>query len=435
MTKKFFTSKIEEVKQMKEIKINDKRNRNIAIAIIVSLLAVAWGVFIMSHIITQQLSKKIVTTSVPEETNSNAPEEIEWFTTEDGKEINISEVMEKNVGAAKKEQLETKIVELEYETEYQKNSQLPKGMVKILQQGQDGEQELIIRKQFEGDKLVSDEQVGRKITKACINKIVQVGTSEYYDKHTIKKGETVYSTPYTLALRENPKKDAEVIISIDQDSRLKVVEKKDSWYYVQYNSSYYGWVEDDCVTYINPKQTNYNNGRTKYSKQQLLAKLNKNMNVMQPSGLTLEQFKKILSNNKSDKNKVFAKNAEYFYYAEKQYGVNGVFLAAIAVHESAWGTSRIARDKKNLFGYGAYDMSAYSSAYSYNGYAAGIDMVARVLVKNYLNPKGTAIYNGEVASGRFYHGRTIKSVNTKYATDKNWHNSVYSWMSYLYHRL
>ena len=98
-------------------------------------------------------------------------------------------------------------------------------------------------------------------------------------------------------------------------------------------------------------------------------------------------------------------------------------------------SSKIATNKKNLFGYGAYDMNAYASAYQYNGYAAGIDMIARVLVKNYLNPKGTSIYNGEIATGKYYNGSTLSAVNKKYATDKKWADSVYTWMKYLYNKL
>ena len=59
-------------------------------------------------------------------------------------------------------------------------------------------------------------------------------------------------------------------------------------------------------------------------------------------------------------------------------------------------------------------------------------MLARVLVKYYLNPKGTKIYDGQVASGKYYNGNTISSVNKKYATDKNWANAVYKYMQYLY---
>ena len=69
------------------------------------------------------------------------------------------------------------------------------------------------------------------------------------------------------------------------------------------------------------------------------------------------------------------------------------------------------------------------------GYSESIDLIARVLVKYYLNPKGTSIYGGEKAAGTYYNGPTLKGVNTKYATDKNWNNGVYKWMQYLYNRL
>ncbi len=418
---------------MKKIKINDNRGKKIAIITIIVLGIIIIALTIMYFSVNYQISKKVVTTT--QNSNMIADKEIEWFTEDsNGNAIDIKEIIDKNIEETKKEELETKVVELEYETEYKNNSNLPKGMVKVLQQGQDGQQELIIRKQYIGEKLVSDEQIGRKITKSCINKIVQVGTASYYNKHTIKIGDTVYSTPYSLSLRKEANKKAEILITVSQDSKFKIIKKDKTWYYVQYGS-YYGWVEEDCVTYINPNRITYNNNNMQYSKKQLLAKLSKTMNVMRPSGFTLEQFKKVLSNNKQDKNCIFRDNAEYFYYIEQQYGINGIFVAAIGIHESAWGTSKIAVNKKNLFGYGAYDMSAYSSAYSYNGYAAGIDMIARVLVKHYLNPAGTSIYNGEIATGKYYYGTTIKAVNNKYATDKRWNNGIYKWMQYLYNKL
>lgn len=418
---------------MKNVKINNIKLKKIVLLIGIAIITILILVILFNILINKQVKESVVT--VFEEKNENTDQEIEWFEEdENDKKIDINSIINQNLTEKEKEEVETKTVELEYQTEYQNNNKLPKGMVKVLQQGQDGKQELIIRKKYEGDKLVSDEQIGRKITSPCVNKIVEVGTASSYSNHTIKVGNTVYSTPYTLALRKEAKKNAEVIISVDQDSKLKVIKKSKSWYYVQY-TSYYGWVEEDCVTYINPEKITYNNSTTKYSKSYLSSKLSKNMDLMKPSGLTLEQFKKILSNNKQDKNKVFEKNAKYFYYIEKQYGINGVFVAAIGIHESAWGTSKIATKKKNLFGYGAYDMSAYSSAYTYNGYAAGIDMIARVLVKYYLNPKGTSIYNGEVATGKFYNGRTLIAVNKCYATDKSWNSGVYTWMKYLYNRI
>lgn len=159
------------------------------------------------------------------------------------------------------------------------------------------------------------------------------------------------------------------------------------------------------------------------------------MSLNNRSGLSVEQFKKVLSGNDSDVNKILENNAEYFYYAEKQYKINGIFLAAVAIHESAWGTSNICTAKKNLFGYGAYDSNPMGGAYTYSSYSEGIDMVARVLVKYYLNPVGTSIYDGNTATGNHYNGNTLSSVNIKYASDKNWANSVFKWMQYLYNKI
>ena len=162
--------------------------------------------------------------------------------------------------------------------------------------------------------------------------------------------------------------------------------------------------------------------------------LNFNIALNKPSGFTLEQFTKALTDSK-DKNKIFEKNAKYFYYIEKQYNINGMFVAAVGIHESAWGTSKIAINKNNLFGYGAYDSNPYNGAYSFDDYAEAIDLVSRVFVKYYLNPKNAVIYDGQVANGRYYSGNTLSAVNKKYATDKKWANGVYYHMQYLYNKL
>lgn len=158
------------------------------------------------------------------------------------------------------------------------------------------------------------------------------------------------------------------------------------------------------------------------------------MALNKPSGLSLEQFKKILNDNK-DKNKIFSNNAQYFYYIEQQYNINGMFVAAVGIHESSWGTSKIALEKNNLFGYGANDSNPYNGAYSFSDHSESIDLVSRVFVKYYINPKGTKIYGGETAIGTYYSGSTLSAINKKYASDTNWANSVYNHMKYLYNKL
>ena len=217
------------------------------------------------------------------------------------------------------------------------------------------------------------------------------------------------------------------ITTLIRNTVLKVLEIEDDWCKIFYGGQY-GWIKTENLAsiYSNP---NYNiNQENKNIIYSFDMELNK------PSGLTLEQFQKILTDDK-DINSIFRDNAEYFYYIEKEYNINGVFVAAIGIHESAWGKSNIAKNKKNLFGYRAYDSDPYNSASTFNTYAEGIDLIARVLTKYYLNPKGTEIYNGETAVGTYYNGSTVTAVNKKYASDSGWANKVYSYMEYLYKKI
>ncbi|MDO4799042.1 MAG: glucosaminidase domain-containing protein [Bacillota bacterium] len=102
-----------------------------------------------------------------------------------------------------------------------------------------------------------------------------------------------------------------------------------------------------------------------------------------------------------------------FKRAEAAHGINAWVLTAIASHESAFGTSQIARDKKNLFGFQAYDSSPYASARTFRTVEEGIDHVAAYLSKSYLT-KG----------GEYYHGLAIDDIGRRYATDPQWAQKV-----------
>ena len=244
--------------------------------------------------------------------------------------------------------------ELEYITKYRKSDKIYKGETKVAQEGRNGIQTITMKKIFDNNgNFVKEEQIGCKVTKSSLDKIIEIGTKIYVE----------------------PKKE----------------------------EAHQGSVSAEIA-------------------------LNK------PSGFSMEQFKKILT-DKKDVNKVFETNSDYFYYIEEQYKINGIFVASIGIHESAWGTSKIAKNKYNLFGYGAYDSNPYNGAYSFSSYSESIDLIARVLVKYYLNPPGTSIYDGNKASGKYYNGNTVFAVNKKYATDKNWGNSVYKYMQYLYGKI
>ena len=62
----------------------------------------------------------------------------------------------------------------------------------------------------------------------------------------------------------------------------------------------------------------------------------------------------------------FNGHGDIFIEASQKTGLDPRYILAHAAWESAWGTSAIARDKGNYFGIGAFDNSAYESAYTFD---------------------------------------------------------------------
>lgn len=102
-----------------------------------------------------------------------------------------------------------------------------------------------------------------------------------------------------------------------------------------------------------------------------------------------------------------------FKKAEKDHGVNAIFLVGLAIHESDYGRSQIAQAKHNLFGFMAYDSSPFSSAGNFATFDDGIDTVARYLSEHYLKP-----------GGQFYNGKSMAAINVRYASDKTWSSKI-----------
>ena len=406
------------------------RKSKLWVYILVTLIAVALVIAIIFGIYyTKNVSY------AAEETKASLAVEVPITKKDKSKEINIDEIVENNTKIQKVEKLEMQETDIEFTTQYIENSSLAKGKIQVLQEGVDGKQNSVLKNIYEGDELISSTQVSSQITKASIDKIVQIGTGAYSNTYVPVVGDSLKATSITLPIRVSPDENAEKIVTINQGDKVTLRAKQGDWYYVAYEN-YLGWAKTDCLEYVNPNGTgDGDENNIQYTKEQLSQNLGFSMLLNKPSGLTLEQFKKILENDSNDRNNVFTENAEYFYYIEQQYNINGVFVAAVGIHESGWGTSNISKSKKNLFGYGAYDSDPSGSAYNFQSYAEGIDLVARVFMKYYLNPAGTPIYGGETATGTYYEGATLTAVNKRYASDKNWANGVFKWMTYLYNKL
>lgn len=349
----------------------------------------------------------------------------------------VETIIEQNTkeGTSRRQEIVKEEMDLEYITKYQTNPDLPKDTIRVIQEGNVGSMQKIIQKEYIEDELVKEEQIGTVVLKPAIPKMVEIGTGSRKKTQSIKVGDTVYVTSELLSIREKPEETAEKIITLSKNDAVTVIELGDTFYQVAYQN-FVGYAQKDCFTLekeMDQEQEEYSWQGSKTA-QELLQNLSKDMPLNQTSGLSIEQFQEILTDSR-DTNNVFAENAEYFYYIEQEYHINGVFVAAVAIHESGWGTSALSQRTKNLFGYGAYDRNPGENAYTFDTYAESIDLLARVFSKYYINPKGTAIYGGETAVASHYYGSTVEAVNTDYASDKGWANKVYQIMSNLYHKL
>ena len=367
--------------------------------------------------------------------NPVADSSIEIVERSDDKDIDLFYIIAENERDILIEQIIRQEMNIDFNTQYRENSSLQSGQMQTIQQGKDGKQDAITRCAYKNGQLISTSLISSVVTESSVDKIVEIGTSSVASTYVPIVGDKLQVIINGTVLHVTSNEESQEVATLAIGEEVEMKQKEGDWFYVS-KGNYVGWLKSNQVQYINPN----NNGdgdenRIQYTREQLSSTLGFSMLLNTRSGLSLEQFKHILSGDSNDKNHIFEQNAEYFYFIEQQYNINGVFVAAVGIHESAFGTSYLATTKKNLFGYGAYDRDPVNSANNFNSYSGSIDLLARVFQKYYLNPKGTVLADGEIAQGTYFHGATLTAVNQCYASDKNWAKGVYKWMTYLYNKL
>lgn len=344
--------------------------------------------------------------------------------------LNIQSIISENSGIDRVKEQVVESRDVEFETTYNNNPSLPKGEEVVTQEGLLGKDNVTVVKTYENGAFIEEIILAKETLTAPTPKLVDLGTSEFLAKHKVHIGDTMYLLNDST-LRESQEDASSDVAQIKKSIDVKLLElPSEEWCKVSYDGVE-GYIKTSNLT----SPTTTPNIVEKNRIQRILLKVNMEMTLNTVSGLTLNDYKKVFSGLPNDTNKIFQDNYDVFYNMEKKYNINGIFLASMAIHESAWGTSQIAKDKHNLFGYGSYDSSPYDSSYEFDSYSECIETVAKSLVKYYLNPPGTVIYDGELASGSYYNSPTLAGVNTRYASDQEWHKKVYSYMEMLYNKL
>lgn len=131
------------------------------------------------------------------------------------------------------------------------------------------------------------------------------------------------------------------------------------------------------------------------------------MPVTTPSGFSAARFEQAFAST------LLEGIGEALVQAEMETGINALVLAAIIVHETGWGQSRLAREKNNLAGLGAYDGSEYSSGITFDSRGESILFLARLLATHY------------APGGKYYGGsHDLAGIGVRYASDPAWAQKV-----------
>lgn len=135
--------------------------------------------------------------------------------------------------------------------------------------------------------------------------------------------------------------------------------------------------------------------------------INFEMNLLTKSNVSAETLEKMFANTK------MAGLGQYFVNAEKETGINALYLAGLACHESGWNTSDFAKTRNNLFGWQAYDNNLNATK-KFESKEECIMFVADKIKTLYLEE-----------DGMFHSGYTISSISKRYASDKQHAEKVY----------
>lgn len=131
------------------------------------------------------------------------------------------------------------------------------------------------------------------------------------------------------------------------------------------------------------------------------------MNLLTKSNITIEELQKGFANTNMQGLE------QYFINAENETGINAIYLAGLATHESDWNTSDFARERNNLFGWQSYD-SNLNATKRFASKEESIMTVARALKKMYLSENGC-----------YFNGYKISDISKRYASDKQHDQKVF----------
>ena len=144
--------------------------------------------------------------------------------------------------------------------------------------------------------------------------------------------------------------------------------------------------------------------------------ISRNMDLTVRTGISKEDFNKLLADLKSDTSGFFERNSNTIYELCEKYEINELFFCGLIAAESGWKIASSHRRTNNFV-----SMMSKGRLIRYDTPAEGLEAAAKLLHNNYLTEGGS-----------YYYGKTISCVQIRYCPGSStWVGLVYGCMKYI----
>ncbi|MBO5478357.1 MAG: glucosaminidase domain-containing protein [Clostridia bacterium] len=141
--------------------------------------------------------------------------------------------------------------------------------------------------------------------------------------------------------------------------------------------------------------------------------ISKNMDLTVRCGISKEDFKKLMTDLKTDTSGFFEKNSDSIYDLCEKYELNEIFFCGLIAAESGWNITKSHRAKCNYI-----SMMSKGKMITFNSPEEGLEAAAKLLHNKYLTPGGS-----------YYRGKTLASVQKIFCPNSStWVGLVYGCM-------
>ena len=210
--------------------------------------------------------------------------------------------------------------------------------------------------------------------------------------------------------KENEEKATEKSNNSDEKKEASIV-KKESSKNEEENSEKNNEKENDESEETEEQESKKSTAKTISISE---VKISKSMDLTKRTGLSREDFIKLMSRVRADTSGFFEDNAGEIYDLCEKYSINEIFFCGLISAESGW---NIASNHRNTHNY--ISLMSSKGLIRFGSVEEGLEKAAETLHNKYLTPGGS-----------FYYGPTLSAMKTRFCpASSTWVSLVYGRMS------